>query len=48
MLPSHFCVYINIDLHKQQTKNGWFLKMSPKQIIESNTIIGQYLKVYEK
>ena len=48
MLPSHFCVYINIDLHKQQTKNGWFLKMNPKQIIESNTIIGQYLKVYEK
>ena len=45
---NHFCVYLNIDLHKVQSKNGWFLRMSPDQIIDSNTIIGQYLKVYEK
>lgn len=48
LLPSHFAVYINVDLHKQQTKNGWFLKMNPQQIMDSNTIIGQYLKIYEK
>ena len=44
----HFCVYINVDMHKTQSKNAWFLRMSPQQIIDSNTIIGQYLKVYEK
>ena len=35
-------------MHKTQSKNAWFLRMSPQQIIDSNTIIGQYLKVYEK
>lgn len=48
LYDGHFCLYVNVELHKIQTKNGWFLRMSPEQIISSNTIIGQYLKVYEK
>ena len=39
-----FAMYVNVEMFKTHTKDGWFLRLSPEQLINSNTVIGNYLK----
>ena len=38
-------IYIPTDELLERTKYGWFVRMSPEQIMESDTAIGKYILI---
>ena len=35
-------------MFNHETKNAWFLRLSPEQLLASNTLIGKHIKYYEE
>lgn len=46
--PNMVAIYVNIEMLNHETKNAWFLRLSPEQLLASNTLIGKHIKYYEE
>lgn len=41
-----YCLFVNVPFFKKYTQHGYFLKMNRKQIKESHTFIGEFIRQY--
>ena len=41
-------IYVNVEMFKTESKNSWFLRLSPEQLMNSNNVIGRHIKYYEE
>lgn len=46
LTADHYGFFFNTDMLKKERKHGWLLKMTPKQVLETHTNLGHYMRSY--